>query len=229
MPIIWSSLRGRQRSLARGSNIGLLATNRNLGNENAGSIGFDTTTYFTETLSFNGQILRVHGPTADGGFVWYMRPSYDTSTTHFHVPPGIRDDFNVLGFIQDDDRKEFDTNLSHIFFFDTGLLERVRPVVNYNRYTSFDQGVLRGWALAPAVAAQLRNGLEFEIARRDEYRLFEKGFRNHQRPSQPAGTAARGARSPPISATASISTTILSSMGEKRAGPSATAGGCPTV
>ncbi len=174
-----------QQSIGRGANIGLLATNRNLGSDNAGSLGLDTTTFFTETLSFNGQIFSVHGPTADGGLVWYMRPSYDTSTTHFHVrwghfAPGIRNDFNVLGFIQDDDRKEFDTNLSHIFFFDTGWFERIRPVVNFNRYTSFDQGVLRGWALAPAVAAVLRNGLEFEIARRDEYRLFDKGYRNHQ-------------------------------------------------
>lgn len=174
-----------QQGLWRGSNIGLLATNRTLGKDNTGSLGFDTTMYFTDTFSFNGQFFRVHGPTADGGVAWYVRPSYDTSTTHFHVrwghfAPGIRNDFNVLGFLQDDNRKDFDTNLSHIFFFDTGLVERIRPVVNYNRYTSFNQSVVRGWALAPAVAAVLRNGWEFEIARRDEYRLFEKGYQNDQ-------------------------------------------------
>jgi len=174
-----------QQSIGRGSNIGLLAANRNLGSENAGSIGLDTTTYFTETLSFNGQIFEVHGPTAGGRFVWYMRPSYDTSTTHFHIrwghfAPGIRDDFNVLGFLQDDDRKEIDTNLAHIFFFDTGLLERVRPSVNFGRYTSFDQGVLRGYALSPRLEAVLRNGLEFEVNYRNEYRLFEKGYYNQQ-------------------------------------------------
>jgi hypothetical protein len=174
-----------QQSLGRGSNIGLLATNRNLGSENAGSFGFDTTTYFTDTLSFNGQIFEVHGPTADGGIVWYMRPSYDTSTTHFHIrwghfAPGIRNDFNVLGFLQDDDRKEIDTNLSHIFFFDEGWLERVRPSVNFGRYTSFDQGVLRGYALSPRLEAVLRNGLEFELNYRNEYRLFEKGYYNQQ-------------------------------------------------
>lgn len=174
-----------QQSLWQGSNIGLLATNRTLGHENTGSLGVDTTMYFTDTLSFNGQLFRVHGPTADGGLAWYLRPSYDTSTTHFHVrwgrfAPGIRDDFNALGFLQDDDRKEIDTNLGHTFFFDTGLVERVRPSVNYNRYISFDRGVLRGWALAPTVTAVLRNRLEFEINRRDEYRLFEKGFQNNQ-------------------------------------------------
>ena len=174
-----------QHSLASGSNIGLLVTDRLLGNENAGSIGFDTTAYFTDTLSFTGQLLRVHGPTADGGLVWFARPSYDISTTHFHIrygkiAAGIRNDLNAVGFLEDDDRTEFDTNASHIFAFDAGRLERVIAVVNYNRYTSEDGGVLRGWALSPTVEAVFRNGWEFEIARRDEFRLFEKKFQNHR-------------------------------------------------
>ena len=174
--------------------------------------------YFTDTLSFNGQLFRVHGPTADGGLAWYLRPSYDTSTTHFHVrwghfAPGIRNDFNALGFLQDDDRKEIDTNLGHIFFFDTGLVERVRPSVNYNRYISFDQGVLRGWALAPTVTAVLRNRLEFEINRRDEYQTVRKGITKTIKQLLPrAGTAATGARSRPMSARAAISTTIFCCM-----------------
>ena len=178
-------LRVQQSFGGRGSNIGLLATNRNLGSENAGSLGLDTVTYFSETLSFTGQIFEVHGPTADGGFAWFMRPSYDTSTTHFHVrwghfAPGIRNDFNVLGFLQDDDRKEFDTNFGHTFFFDEGMFERVRPSVNFNRYTSFNNGVLRGYALSPTVTAILRNRFEFEVNYRNEYRLFEKGYYNNQ-------------------------------------------------
>src|SRR5262249_14109466 len=84
-----------QQSLWRGSNIGLLAANRNVGNTNTGSLGIDTTMYFTDTLSFEGQFFRVHGPTAQGGVAWYVRPSYDTATSHFHVrwghfAPGIR-------------------------------------------------------------------------------------------------------------------------------------------
>jgi len=175
-----------QQSIGGGaSNIGLLATNRNLGSTNQGSFGFDTTTYFTDTLSFNGQIFEVHGPTADGGIVWYMRPSFDTSTTHFHVrwghfAPGVRQDFNVLGFLQDDDRKEFDTNFGHTIFFEEGVLERMRPSVNFGRYTSYNQGVLRGYALSPRLETVLRNGLEFELNYRNEYRLFEKGYYNQQ-------------------------------------------------
>ena len=56
-----------QHGLARGSTIGLLAANRDFQGENAGSVGLDTTAYFTDTVSMTGQLMRVHGPTADGG------------------------------------------------------------------------------------------------------------------------------------------------------------------
>lgn len=183
----YSILRVQQSFGQRGSNIGLLAANRNFGSENAGSFGFDTTTYFSDTLSFYGHIFEVHGPTADGRFGWTVRPSFDTSTTHFHVrwghfAPGINRDFNVMGFMQDDNRKEFDTNFGHTFFFESGLFERVRPSINWNRWTSFDQGVLRRYSLAPTVETVLRNGLEFEVNYRNEYRLIDndKGYYNNQ-------------------------------------------------
>jgi hypothetical protein len=176
-----------QQSFGRGSNIGLLAANRSFGSENAGSFGFDTTTYFSDTLSVYGHIFEVHGPTADGRFGWTVRPSFDTSTTHFHVrwghfAPGINRDFNVMGFMQDDNRKEFDTNFGHTFFFESGLFERVRPSINWNRWTSFDRGVLRRYSLAPTVETVLRNGLEFEVNYRNEYRLIDndKGYYNNQ-------------------------------------------------
>jgi Domain of unknown function (DUF5916) len=174
-----------QQSLWRGSSVGLLATNRTLDGVNTGTAGLDTTMFITETFNFTGQIYRVHGAGADGGLVWYVRPSYDSARTHFHVrwghfAPGILRDANALGFLQDDNRKEIDTNFGHTFFFASGLVERVRPSVNYNRFTGFDQSVLRGWALAPRVAVVLRSRLEFDISRRDEYRLFDKGYQNHE-------------------------------------------------
>ena len=71
-----------QHGLARGSNVGLLAANRNFLGENAGSVGLDTTMYFTDTLSMTGQYLQVYGPTADRGlFVPPGTPPPATSTS----------------------------------------------------------------------------------------------------------------------------------------------------
>jgi len=171
-----------QHSLAGGSSVGLLASNRRLGSEDAGSVGFDTTLFFTETLGLTAQLLRVHGPTADGGLAWFVRPAYDSATTHFHIrytnlDQGIRDDFNAVGFLRDDDRKEVDTNLTHTFWFEGGRLEKVRAGANYNRFWS-QEGELRSWELYAEVEAIFRGGWEIAVEFLDELQVFEKEFRN---------------------------------------------------
>jgi hypothetical protein len=138
--------------------------------------------FFTETLGLTAQLLRVHGPTADGGLAWFIRPAYDSSTTHFHVrytnlDAGIREDFYAVGFLRDDDRKEFDTNFPRPFWVAAGPVEKVTAGANYNRYTSQDD-VLRSWELDAEVEVVFRSGWQLEVERIDEYKLFEAEFRN---------------------------------------------------
>jgi len=171
-----------QHGLAGGSNVGLVAANRRVGDDNAGSTGLDTTLFFTETLGLTAQLLRVHGPNADGGLAWFVRPAYDSATTHFHVrytnlDPGILEDFNAVGFLNDDDRKEYDTNLTRTFWISSGPVEKVSAGANYNRYAGHDD-VLRSWELDTAVDVVFRSGWLLTFERFDEYKLFEAEFRN---------------------------------------------------
>lgn len=171
-----------QHSLARGSNIGLLAANRDFRGENAGSVGLDTTWFFSDTLGLTAQLLRAHGPTADGGLAWFVRPAWETATSHLHVrythiDAGIREDINAVGFLRDDDRKEFDARASHIFWFDHSPIEKVEPSINYNRYRS-QAGVLRSWEFEAEIDIEFRSGWEIEIEHFDEFKLFEQEFRN---------------------------------------------------
>jgi hypothetical protein len=171
-----------QKGFGNGSNIGLLAANRSYLDDNAGSAGFDSTLFFTDTLGMTAQLLSVHGPTSDNGLAWFLRPSWDTSNSHFHIrytnlDKGIRDDFNAVGFLRDDDRKEWDTNLRHKFWFNSGLFEQIEMSVNYNRYTS-QKDVLRSWDLDAEVEFKFRSGWEIELSHSEEFKLFEKEFRN---------------------------------------------------
>jgi len=171
-----------QQGLWNGSNIGLLAANRDYFGDNTGSAGVDSTLFFTDTLGMTAQLLSVHGPTSDNGLAWFVRPSWDTARSHFHVrytnlDEDIREDFNAVGFLRDDDRKEWDTNLRHEFWFQSGVLEQIEPSVNYNRFTS-QKGELRSWNLDARVDFTFRNGWDIEISRSEEFKLFEKEFRN---------------------------------------------------
>ncbi len=173
-----------QYSLPQGSNIGFLGANRRLAGTDQGSIGLDTTLFFTETLGLTGQFLRVNGPAADGGLAWFLRPSFDSATTHFHIrytnlDRNIKDDFNAVGFLRDDDRREFDTNINHTFWITKGAMEKIQPGINYNRYYSQD-GQLRGWEFDSEFDFIFRSGWEIELQVIDEYEVFEKGYRNNR-------------------------------------------------
>jgi len=186
-----------QQTLPGGSTVGFLGANRRLAGEDAGSLGLDATLFFSKTLNFTGQLLRVHGPSAEGGLAWFVRPSFDSTNTHFHVrytnlDPGIREDMNAVGFLQDDDRRELDTNFTRQLWFAKGALERVELGANYNRYYSH-AGTLRSWELDAAAEVSLRSRFWLLLQRLDEYQLFEKGYRN-ERTQLTAGWDARDGR-----------------------------------
>jgi hypothetical protein len=171
-----------QRGVFGPSTIGLLAANRRADGENIGSVGIDTTLFFTDTLGMTGQFLRSHGPTNDGALGWFLRPAFDSANTHFHIrytslDAGLRENMNVIGFLRDDDRREFDTNGTHTFWFESGAFEKVKGGVNYNRYWS-QEGVLRSWEFDAEVDIVFSSRWEVEISYVDEFELFEKEFHN---------------------------------------------------
>jgi len=171
-----------QRGVFGPSTIGLLAANRRAEGENIGSVGIDATLFFTDTLGMTGQLMRSHGPTNDGAVGWFLRPAFDSANSHFHIrytslDAGLGENVNVIGFLKDDDRREWDTNIRHTFWFDSGALEKVKGDLNYNRYTS-QEGVLRSEETEAEVDIVFSSRWEIELAYVDEFRLEEMEFDN---------------------------------------------------
>ena len=171
-----------QQSLPRGSSLGLLAASRELDGEQQGSVGLDTNLFFTDTLGLTAQLMQVHGVSGDGGLAWFLRPAYDTNTTHFHIgysnlDEGIRKDINAIGFLRDDDRREWDTRYRRTFWLDSGAIEKIQVTGDYERFNS-QKGVLRNWQAEAEVEMVLRNHWEFEVEYTEGFELFEKEFRN---------------------------------------------------
>ena len=170
-----------QKAVMGSGNVGLVATNRRLEGDNAGSVGLDTTLFFTEKLGFTGQYLQSHGP-SESGAAWFVRPAYDSTNLHFHVrftnlDPGILDDINAVGFLRDDNRREFDTNLSRTWWFQESAVERLRAGVNYNRYYGHD-GVLRSYETDFSARIDFTNRWKLEVGYVDEFERFEQDFYN---------------------------------------------------
>ena len=171
-----------QRGIFGSSTVGLLAANRRVNDQNQGSIGADMTLFFTETLGMTGQLLRSHGPTGDGTLGWFLRPAFDSANSHFHIrytslDAGLLENVNAVGFLADDDRREIDTEVTHLFWLQESPLENIEAKVNYNRYWS-QEGVLRSWEIESDVEMVFTSGWQLELSYVDEFKLYEKEFRN---------------------------------------------------
>ncbi len=170
-----------QRALGRSYVAGMVA-NRHRDGRSQGSAGLDANLFFTKTLGFTGQLIESYGPYAQGSLAFFLRPSYDSPTGHFHVRythlgERFQDNANAVGFVRDDDRREADSALSKIFWIKKGALEKLEYDSNYNAYWS-QRGRLRSWEVRQSLEAELRNRLSVEVGYVGDMQRFEKEFHN---------------------------------------------------
>jgi len=168
--------------LKNGSNIGLIGANRYYEGASKGSFGMVGTFFFTDIFGMTTQVIKSYGDSSDGSWTYFFRPSFDSRTAHFHVRythvgENVRENMNEIGFIRDDDRREFDTNLRKQFWINNNWLESIKPSVNYNQYWS-QKGELRSWVLSPNLEITFLKNWTFDLEYKEEYKLFEKDFRN---------------------------------------------------
>ena len=173
-----------QKDLFGSSTVALLTANRALGGINSGSIGVDTTLFFTKASGFTGQLVRSHGLEKHGRWWYFVRPFRDTATSHIHfrythLGDKFGDNVNAIGFIPDDNRREMDSNTQKRFFPRRSPIERIEYRANYNIYWG-QTGTLRSWKINETISTEFRNRWSAGLSHISEFKLFEKKFRNYQ-------------------------------------------------
>ncbi len=176
------------REFGSGSNIGLIGANRYYRNDNTGSVGLVATLFFTDVFGMTSQMIKSHGSKDDGTWTYFFRPSYDSEFSHFHVRythvgEGVRENINPIGYIRDDNRREFDTNIRRVFWINKNGIESIQPSVNYNQYWS-QNGDLRSWELRNSIEFSLFKKWSLDISHNADFKaeylpVFEKDFRNN--------------------------------------------------
>lgn len=172
-----------KRDVMTSSTVGFLAANKLVNGKNKGTAGFDTALYFTDTFKFTGQFAVSYGD-YDRDLAFFLRPSYDTATFHIHLRytqlgDTFADNANEVGFVRDDNRREFDSNLTKIFWINRGLFDRIEYGSNYNIYWGLDK-TLRSWQVDQELSFDLQNKFSLGVEYNQEYKLYEKEFRNYQ-------------------------------------------------
>ena len=170
-----------QRALGR-SSVGATWAERRADGSGQGSAGLDATLFFSPTFGFTGQFVQSYGPFDDGASAFYLRPSYDSPTGHFHVRYShlgdrFGDNVNAVGFVRDDNRRELDSSVDKTVWFASGFLEQMQYSSNYNIYWGQD-GTRRSWQVDEGLSFQLRNRWSLAANHSEGFQRFEKDFRN---------------------------------------------------
>jgi hypothetical protein len=173
-----------KKDILRSSSIGFLAANRVVAGRNQGTAGLDTSLYFSEKFQFTGQAAVSYGDGGRADVAFFLRPSFDSADTHFHVrysQLGDRfgDNANAVGYVNDDNRRELDSALEQTLWVKTAWLERIKYDSNYNIFWGLN-GTLRSWKVDEGLAFDFKNKLSFEAQHSEEYKLYENGFRNRE-------------------------------------------------
>ncbi len=173
-----------QRDLGR-SNIGFQGAGRYFEGLGEGSVGLDANLFFTDTFGMTGQLVQSFGDYSDGTMAYFIRPSYDSATGHFHVRythlgNRFRDNVNQVGFIREDNRRELDSAAEKTWWPTGGVFERISYESNYNVYWAADSTVLRSWKIDQGFEVETRSRFSFGVDYSEEYKLFEKDFRNRE-------------------------------------------------
>lgn len=173
-----------QRDVFGRSSVALTTASRNLAGVNQGSVGVDTNLFFTKTFNLTAQVVQSWGLFGHGTEAFYVRPSYDSPTGHFHVRYShlgdrVADNVNPIGQIKDDDRREIDSAVEKTVWIRSGAVEQLAYGSNYNIYWS-QKGVLRSWQVDESMDVQFRNRWSTEVQYTEEFKRFEKDFRNRQ-------------------------------------------------
>lgn len=170
--------------IMKSSMFGFLVANKWIGGKNVGTAGFDTALNFTDTFRFTGQLAMSYGDKNTDNIAFFLRPSYDSATFHIHLRytqlgKYFGDNANAVGYIRDDNRRELDSAVEKTFWIMKGALERIAYESNYNIYWGTD-GTLRSWEVDEGLEFDLKNKFALSVDHTQEYKLFEKKFRNNQ-------------------------------------------------
>lgn len=173
-----------QRDVSGRSNAAVTVTNRFLDGVNQGSAGLDANLFFTKTWNLTAQYVASWGLYRQGTQGYYVRPSYDSPTGHFHVRftnlgERIAENVNPVGQIKDDDRRELDSAVEKTWWVRQGAVEQVQYGSNYNVFWS-QGGVLRSWQVDQSVDMQFRSRWSTEARYTEEFKRYEKDFRNRR-------------------------------------------------
>jgi len=172
------------RRFGASSSFGVQGANRFSSGRSTGTLGMDADWQITKAIRLTGQAALAYGELGRDDAAYSIGSSIDTRTFHFRaaytrIGDVFGDNANAVGFIPDDNRKEVDSILEKAFLLSGAKVDQIRYFSRYNIYWGTDD-TLRSWEVLQGLAIDLSSKFTLSASHFQEYKLFEKEYRNHR-------------------------------------------------
>lgn len=182
-PSFFSTARVK-RDILESSSLGFTAVDKRNDSSYVSSFSGDYMLNLGETWKLTGQIVS----SLPGDFLshsaWFVRFAKENAVYHVHfryteLGENFRENVNETGFINDDDRREMDSDLSYKWWVQNRMIRFIDFSARNNIFWRRTNGELRSWYITQGVELYLQNRLSFEYTYNNEFKLFEKQYYNH--------------------------------------------------
>jgi hypothetical protein len=173
-----------KKTVLKSSTIRMIAANKFANGKNIGTAGIDTVLNITSGLKFTGQAAISYGEKNTNNMSFFLSPSYDSESFHFHffyqqIDKSFGENANKVGYIKYDNSRELNLGLAKTFNIKKGSIERIKYDSNYDIYWGMDN-TLRSWQIDEELSLNTRNNFFLGFHYTEEYKLYEKSYRNNQ-------------------------------------------------
>jgi hypothetical protein len=172
-----------QRDILESSNIGLLAVNRSYTGGYNRVVSSDASIYLPSDVMITAQLVGSFPSEDKKTHAFFVRAAREDEIYHYHLrfttlQPGFRQNVNEVGFIQDDDRREFDSDITYKWWVRKNGIERMSFLSKNNLFWNYDWDTFRHSKIVQFVGMTLTNKIGLGLSHHYYSELYEKRFHN---------------------------------------------------
>jgi hypothetical protein len=177
-----------KRDILKSSSLGFTATNKLTDNRMTSTLSADYVLNLGALWKLTGQYVAAIDNWNVLRNTGYVRFAAENNFFHWHIRwsyidgHGLMDIFNETGYINDDNRNEFDSDLSYKWWIKKSVFKYINFNTANNIYWNDDFTKFRSWNINETVQFYLTNKFNFDLKYNNEYRYLysdSTGYYNH--------------------------------------------------
>ena len=174
-----------RKDILNSSVIGLSYVDKTWQGNGTRSLSTDYVLNIGKTWKLTGQLVASWPGDFFSHSAFYLRFARESNIYHYHlrysnIGENFQENVNQTGFITDDDRHEFDSDVSYRWWMEGSHFIQYIDAETRNNIFWSQSGVLRSWYLTDVVRIYLKNKLSLDLLYNNEFKLFEKKYYNHK-------------------------------------------------